>query len=337
MKSIMKNISLGSALLCTLLLLSCNQEKDKTANTEHSHDAGDHEPTYACPMHPEVKGKEGESCSKCGMKLVLVDDEASKNEYFMAFEAKPKIEAGKAATLSFTPKVKGNESEMVPLDVQHDKKMHLIIVSKDLSHFDHIHPEFNSDGSYTIKVLPNGTDYTSGQFAGETRFDKGGDYVLFADYLPTGATHQLERIEVNVAGSPYNARKFADAKTTTTVDGYELSLHPEGGKFLSQGTMHISVIVKKDGKEIPADQFENYLAAKAHVVMVSEDTKDYLHVHPEVVDGRLDLHTEFGKTGIFRSWLQFQTDGKVHTADFVLNVQEGTAPQSEHGAAEHKH
>lgn len=27
------------------------------------------EPLYACPMHPEVKGKKDEKCSKCGMKL----------------------------------------------------------------------------------------------------------------------------------------------------------------------------------------------------------------------------------------------------------------------------
>lgn len=24
---------------------------------------------YACPMHPEIKGKKGEDCSKCGMEL----------------------------------------------------------------------------------------------------------------------------------------------------------------------------------------------------------------------------------------------------------------------------
>ena len=24
---------------------------------------------YACPMHPEVQGKKGEECSKCGMAL----------------------------------------------------------------------------------------------------------------------------------------------------------------------------------------------------------------------------------------------------------------------------
>ena len=29
------------------------------------------EPLYACPMHPEVKGKKDEKCSKCGMKLTV--------------------------------------------------------------------------------------------------------------------------------------------------------------------------------------------------------------------------------------------------------------------------
>jgi hypothetical protein len=29
-----------------------------------------HVQVYACPMHPEVTGKEGDKCSKCGMALV---------------------------------------------------------------------------------------------------------------------------------------------------------------------------------------------------------------------------------------------------------------------------
>jgi hypothetical protein len=339
MKTIIKTFALGVAVSGALLLTSCgNADKHDHADADHTHDeASAEEETYTCPMHPEVTGKKGDECSKCGMDLVLVDKQASKNEYFMDFKAIPSVEAGKPTVLSFTPKIKENEGEMVPLDLQHDKKLHLIVVSKDLSYFDHIHPEFQANGSYDISVLAKGQSYTNSQFTNETKFEQGGDYVLFADYLPSGATHQLERIELNVAGTPYQPKQFKAAKTVSNVDGYEISLIPEGGRFLSKGTMHISGIVKKNGKEIPADQFENYLAAKAHVVMISEDTKDYLHVHPEVVDGRLDLHTEFGKTGIFRGWLQFQTDGKVHTADFVVKVEEGSAPKSEHGTAEHKH
>jgi len=337
MKTILKTLSIA---LCVLLLASCSNLKKEESTGEHDHAAGDHEHTYACPMHPDVTGKEGETCPKCGMKLELVsaDKEANTNSYFMAFKSEPAVEAGKAARLSLTPSIKGNESEMVPLDIQHDKKLHLIVVSKDLSYFDHIHPEFQASGSYDISVLPKGINYTNGRFHNETKFEQGGDYVLFADYVPSGANHQLERIELSVAGTPYKAQKYTASKTVSTADGYEVSLEPEGGKFFSEGTSHISGIIKKDGKEVPADSFENYLAAKAHVVVISEDTQNYLHVHPEVVNGRLDLHTTFGKPGIYRGWLQFQTNGQVHTADFVIKVEEGKAPESEHAAgAEHAH
>ncbi len=32
-----------------------------------------HVRVFSCPMHPEVTGKEGEKCSKCGMALVHND------------------------------------------------------------------------------------------------------------------------------------------------------------------------------------------------------------------------------------------------------------------------
>lgn len=39
------------------------------------------EMVYACPMHPEVTGKEGDKCSKCGMKLEMVNSTDSTKEH----------------------------------------------------------------------------------------------------------------------------------------------------------------------------------------------------------------------------------------------------------------
>jgi hypothetical protein len=338
MKSAVKILRIIGVVSCGLVLASCGKSETHNHEAEHEHVTEDNqEHIYACPMHPEETGHEGDKCAKCGMALELVNKQSSDNPYFIEFSANPAVEAGKSATLSFTPKTKRNESEAVALDVQHEKKLHLIIVSKDLSYFDHVHPEYQASGSYDITVLPQGKDYSTTAFRNETKFEKGGDYILFADYVPNGSTHQLDRFEINVAGTPYEPKKFTAPKTVSTADGYEVSLVPNGGKFVSKGTMHIAGIIKKDGKEIAADQLENYLGAKAHVVMISENTKDYLHVHPEVIAGRLDLQTEFGKPGIFRGWLQFQKGGTVHTADFVLNVEEGTAEQNEEKAAGHDH
>lgn len=67
MKNSLFTILLVFALATTfsLVLTSCGGSK-----TEQAEEIG-----YACPMHPEVKGKEGDTCSKCGMALEKLESE----------------------------------------------------------------------------------------------------------------------------------------------------------------------------------------------------------------------------------------------------------------------
>ncbi|MGC4021119.1 MAG: heavy metal-binding domain-containing protein [Cyclobacteriaceae bacterium] len=327
----MKIVKTLNVLFVSILFLSACDGRKESADTSSDSTVIQN---YICPMHPEVKGKEGDTCPKCGMNLEKTETKDSA-EYVMLFKAEPFVEVGKSATFTFTPEIKDHFDESVSLEIQHEKKIHLIVVSKDLAYFDHVHPQANDNGDYEVKVLAKGEKFSNGKFQNETHFDQGGDYVLFADYLPTGASHQLERIELHVDGNPYKPVQFTKEKLVSTVDGYEVSLSTKDGKFLSGNASHIAAIIKKDGKEISAETFDNYLSAKAHVVMISEDTKDYLHVHPEVSNGRLDLHTTFEKTGIFRGWLQFKSNGEVHTADFVIKVEQGTAASEK--PSEHHH
>ncbi|MBS1951662.1 MAG: hypothetical protein OJF59_001691 [Cytophagales bacterium] len=78
-KSIMTMAILSAGFLfSTSSMISCNAKKAENQEQKESeeHKEGgdhDHEMTYACPMHPEVTGKEGDTCSKCGMKLDAVE------------------------------------------------------------------------------------------------------------------------------------------------------------------------------------------------------------------------------------------------------------------------
>lgn len=63
----MKNIIL-STLTTAILLVSCNQ-KSKEAVPTTSESKETISQLYACSMHPEVTGKKGDTCSKCGMEL----------------------------------------------------------------------------------------------------------------------------------------------------------------------------------------------------------------------------------------------------------------------------
>jgi len=76
---------IAGLFFAAILMTSCGKKAEQ-ATEEHHHGASDstskHEdmPTdstqtaFACPMHPEVTGKEGDKCSKCGMTLEAVKD-----------------------------------------------------------------------------------------------------------------------------------------------------------------------------------------------------------------------------------------------------------------------
>lgn len=326
----MKNIFIVGLVLAALLgvLAACKNEVPAAANTTvtaHDHASGDHAHTYVCPMHPEVVSDQPGTCPTCKMALEERHPEADPNRYEMRFTVPAGAVAGQEVLLTFKPGIKGEANASVPLDIQHEKKIHLIIASDDLGWFNHIHPAYQADGSYVVKAT----------------FPAGGRYTLFADYKPTGADHQLEKINLDITGKPLPAKIWSAAKTTsTTADGYTVSLESELGKFVDQGEAHIITKVMKAGQEIRAAQLENYLGAKGHAVVVSTDgEKRYLHIHPGVEGDRLHLAASFGKPGIYRGWLQIQHAGKVQTADFVLNVVEGTGemPDKEHAHEGHTH
>jgi hypothetical protein len=72
-------IFITGLFISSLLVIGCGSKKEQTVEENHRHMEGDttkhHDEmamVYACTMHPEVTGKEGDKCSKCGMKLEAV-------------------------------------------------------------------------------------------------------------------------------------------------------------------------------------------------------------------------------------------------------------------------
>jgi hypothetical protein len=317
-----KSFLILAMILCTITMFmtSC-RDKAKDAAAVASG-----EMVYMCPMDCE-KGKyydnPDQRCPVCGMKLKLVPKPKGEvTAYKMNFSSNPtSIEAGKPATFSFTPSIVGKDGEAVALDVQHEKKIHLIVVSKDLSYFEHIHPEYQADGSYKINVIAKDQKYKIGVGHDEVKFTNGGEYTLFADYLPSGGTHQVEKINVNVTGNPAKEVSMTSTRLQGASGEYKVTLVPDSNIMKAGAPIHLSgIVTDKSGKEVDPASIENYLGAKAHMVVVSLNDKEYLHVHPEVVGGKFDLNTTFAKSGMYKGWIQFQIKGIVHTVDFTFKV-----------------
>ena len=98
------------------------------------------------------------------------------------------------------------------LEIVHEKPIHLIMVSDDLSFFNHIHPQLAPDGRYTV----------------ETSFPSGGAYKLYASYTPEGAEAQVSDLKVDVAGRPRERVPLVPDTQDTKPDGDVLvTLRPD--------------------------------------------------------------------------------------------------------------
>jgi hypothetical protein len=136
-------------------------------------------------MHPNVRGASGDTCNECGMSLVAIPDRTDAS-YWLDVASKPAaIEAGKPVRLHITVRDRATNESVSRLDVIHEKLMHLFIVSTDLRHFEHVHPEPAPEGSFEIPLT----------------FAAPGAYRIVADFLPTGAMPQTLQHTIMTAGA----------------------------------------------------------------------------------------------------------------------------------------
>ena len=104
--------------------------------------------------------------------------------YRAEFKTEPaEVKAGEPAAIIFT--VRDMKGEIVrDLAVVHEKPMHLLVISDDLSEFYHLHPEQGPDGS--LRVVHT--------------FPYGGNYGLYVDYAPPVANQVVNRLSLQCSG-----------------------------------------------------------------------------------------------------------------------------------------
>jgi len=175
-------------------------------------------------------------------------------------------------------------------DVEHTKRMHVIVVRRDLSGFQHLHPTQDRDGSWRVAL----------------RLDDPGSYRVFADFAVDGERHTLGA-DLAVDGAAF-ARPLPEPVRSTTVDGYRVTLD-DGDED------ELRFAVTRGGKPVAV---EPYLGARGHLVALREGDLAFLHVHPDA--DSLSFMAEFPSAGRYRLFLQFQTEGRVHTAAFTREV-----------------
>jgi hypothetical protein len=194
-------------------------------------------------------------------------------------------------------------------DIEHEKRMHLIVVRRDLTGFQHVHPSLDADGTWrATATIPDA-----------------GSYRVFADFSRDGEAHTLAS-DLAVDGDVDWHQLPPQTNTAKTADGYDVEV--AGGSAVAGREAELRFTVARDGDPVAV---EPYLGAGGHLVALREGDLAYLHVHPTGGAGRgpISFMTEFPTEGHYRLFLQFKHEGKVHTAAFTREVGRATPGDDE--------
>jgi hypothetical protein len=194
--------------------------------------------------------------------------------------------------------------------VDQTKKLHLYLIRRDLSGFQHIHPTLAGDGTWRV----------------QTSFPDPGTYRLVADFTVkvngVDTTHVLGA-PLTVSGS-WTPQATPAPVSRVTVDGYTV----EASGRLTAGTASpLTIRITRDG--MPVTDLQPYLGVWAHLSAFHASNLAFAHLHPtqEPMSGKsmaspdaLQFHAELPTAGLYRVYVQFQTGGTVHTAALTLRA-----------------
>jgi hypothetical protein len=180
-------------------------------------------------------------------------------------------------------------------DVEHTKRMHVIVVRRDMTGFQHLHPTQAADGTWSVPLTLRAA----------------GSYRVFADFSVDDTPHTLAD-DLTVDGQ-VRSRDLDAPVGSVDVDG--LRVTPSKGASRAGAESQLAFAVTRRGRPV---EVQEYLGARGHLVALRQGDLAFLHVHPD--EDSLRFMATFPTAGAYRLFLQFKVDGRVHTAAFTQEV-----------------
>ncbi len=190
----------------------------------------------------------------------------------------------------------------------HEKDLHLVVVRRDLTGFQHVHPVLGADGLWSIPL----------------KVDSPGPYRVFADFQPAARTENLILGTDLTAPGDYRPLPLAAPTRTATVGDYTVTLE---GDLVAGASSKLTLTVTRAG--LPVTDLQPYLGAFGHLVALRDGDLAYLHVHPQestTAGPQIVFHAEVPSAGTYGLYLDFQHGGTVHTAHFTATTDGVSAP-----------
>ena len=267
---------------------------------------------FWCPMHLDIRSPAPGTCAICGMDLVPIPPPRL-GEYRLDVE--PVISrGGRVRGMRVTGlrlRVNDPDGRRVTTFVTvHEREFHLFIIGRSLEYFAHVHPvAAGEEGRFDLEhELPPG------------------EYMLLADFLPYGGTTQmLQRAIVTpgYAGRLFGAPpRLVEGPAETIVDGVRVRVVEADLAAGKSGSLQFALF--DASSDAPITDLEPFLGAPAHLLIVKPDLTEAIHGHPEAQatgGPTVSFDPRMPAPGLYKLWVQFQREGTVSTAEFVVAVR----------------
>lgn len=265
----------------------------------------------------------------CSPDNNLIDHQVKQsfNSYCLVPVSKDPLVSGKAQNYAFT--IVNNFGETVKnFEVVHEKLMHIVLMNNSLGGFQHLHPEYDPNTNiFTIENLtfPNDGEYLIYlDFKAEEGSENRGIMIpqLIAEKLVVGKGDNAtpQKLTVDTLDKESNHLR-------KTVDNYIVSMgsSQENLNNLTRYTDNKFNFTVDDINGKKLNPLEKYLGTYGHLVIVHEQTHQYIHVHPveTAAVNSMEFDVKFPLEGTYKLFFQFQHDGKVHRTEYVVSVGTG--------------
>lgn len=184
----------------------------------------------------------------------------------------------------------------------HTKLLHIIVYDASKNIFNHEHPEFNGKTWTAYLDLPVAGNYF---IWAQGQLQDGTEFSTFTKIQVVGGKPESPVIPLG------DHRKGTDKLTVLELDKIKL----KAGKMAM-----IKFKISREDNQSP--QISPYLGALAHVIAVSPDGDELIHVHPMEGDSPNTgmIHATFPSEGDYRMWVQLRDRGELKTIPLSVTV-----------------